>query len=48
MNDKPGFIKRTWIFLKSPSAKYSFIGIATIFFFTGIIFWGGFTHKSEI
>lgn len=47
MNNKPGFIKRTWVFLKSPSAKYSFIGIAAVFFFAGIIFWGGFNTAME-
>jgi len=47
MNDKPGFIKRTWTFLKSPSAKYSLIGIASVSFFAGIIFWGGFNTGME-
>jgi cytochrome c-type protein NapC len=47
MNDKPGFIRRTWIFLKSPSAKYSLIGIASVSFFAGIIFWGGFNTGME-
>ena len=47
MNNKPGFIKRTWAFLKQPSAKYSLIGIATVSFFAGIIFWGGFNTGME-
>lgn len=47
MDNKPGILKRTWIFLKSPSAKYSLIGIATVFFFAGIIFWGGFNTAME-
>ena len=47
MNNNPGFIKRTWTFLKKPSAKYSLIGIATVFFFAGIIFWGGFNTGME-
>lgn len=47
MDNKPGILKRTWTFLKSPSAKYSFIGIATVFFFAGIIFWGGFNTAME-
>jgi cytochrome c-type protein NapC len=47
MDNKPGILKRTWIFLKKPSAKYSLIGIATVFFFAGIIFWGGFNTAME-
>jgi cytochrome c-type protein NapC len=47
MYNKPGFIKRTWTLLKRPSAKYSLIGIATVFFITGIIFWGGFNTAME-
>lgn len=47
MDTKPGFIKRTWNFLKKPSAKYSVLAIATVFFFGGIIFWGGFNTAME-
>jgi cytochrome c-type protein NapC len=47
MDTKPGLIKRTWTFLKQPSAKYSVIAIATVFFFGGIIFWGGFNTAME-
>ena len=47
MNAKAGFIKRIWIFLKQPSTKYSVLGIATVFFFAGIIFWGGFNTAME-
>jgi cytochrome c-type protein NapC len=47
MDNKPGVLKRTWIFLKSPSAKYSLIGIVTVSFFAGIIFWGGFNTGME-
>jgi cytochrome c-type protein NapC len=39
---KPGFFRRTWAALRKPSAKYSLIGLLTVGFFTGIIFWGGF------
>lgn len=47
MDTKPGFIKRTWNFFKKPSAKYSVLAIATVFFFGGIIFWGGFNTAME-
>jgi len=47
MNDKPGFIKRTWNILKKPSTKYSLIGIASVSFIAGIIFWGGFNTGME-
>lgn len=47
MASKPGIFKRAWDFLKTPSAKYSFISIATVFFFAGIIFWGGFNTAME-
>ncbi len=47
MDNKAGFIKRTWTILKQPSAKYSLIGIATVSFFAGIIFWGGFNTGME-
>jgi cytochrome c-type protein NapC len=47
MDKKPGIIKRTWGFLKTPSAKYSVIGIGAISFFVGIIFWGGFNTALE-
>lgn len=47
MANKPGIFKRAWDFLKTPSAKYSFISIATVFFFAGIIFWGGLNTGME-
>jgi cytochrome c-type protein NapC len=47
MNKNPGFLKRTWMFFKQPSAKYSVLAIATVFFFGGIIFWGGFNTAME-
>ena len=47
MDTKPGLIKRTWNFFKKPSAKYSVLAIATVFFFGGIIFWGGFNTAME-
>jgi len=47
MEAKHGIIKRSWIFLKKPSSKYSVLAIATVFFFGGIIFWGGFNTAME-
>lgn len=47
MDGKPGVLKRTWTFLKRPSAKYSLIGIASISFIAGIIFWGGLNTGME-
>ena len=47
MDSKPGVLKRTWTFLKTPSAKYSLIGIASVSFIAGIIFWGGFNTGME-
>ena len=40
-------IKRTWDFLKTPSVKYSVLGIGTVCFIAGIIFWGGFNTAME-
>jgi cytochrome c-type protein NapC len=36
-----------WSTLKKPSAKYSLIGLLTVGFFGGIIFWGGFNTGME-
>jgi cytochrome c-type protein NapC len=47
MNDNPGFLKRFWQMLKRPSAKYSVLAIASVFFVGGIIFWGGFNTAME-
>ena len=47
MDTKPGICKRTWDFFRQPSAKYSVLAIATVFFFGGIIFWGGFNTAME-
>ena len=47
MDNKPGMLKRAWIFLKNPSAKYSVLGIGALCFFAGIIFWGGFNTAME-
>ncbi len=47
MDTKLGFIKRIWDFFKKPSAKYSVLAIATVFFIGGILFWGGFNTAME-
>ena len=47
MANKPGILKRAWRFLRQPSTKYSFIGITTVAFFVGILFWGGFNTAME-
>jgi cytochrome c-type protein NapC len=44
----PGAIKRCWIAVNRPSARYSFLAIAIVFFFAGIIFWGGFNTGMEM
>lgn len=47
MDSKAGILKRAWVFLKNPSAKYSVLAIGALFFFAGIIFWGGFNTVME-
>lgn len=47
MNNKPNILKRTWSFLKQPSAKYSLLTLLVVGFFSGIIFWGGFNTGME-
>ena len=48
MDDKPSSVfKRLWQVAKQPSTKYSVLSIATLFFFVGIIFWGGFNTAME-
>jgi len=36
-----------WAMLRRPSAKYSLLGLLTIGFFGGILFWGGFNTAME-
>jgi cytochrome c-type protein NapC len=47
--DKQQGSRRTrWLAaLRKPSTKYSFVGIASLFFALGIIFWGGFNTAIE-
>jgi cytochrome c-type protein NapC len=47
MENKTGILKRTWIFLKQPNAKYSLLTLLAVGFFAGIIFWGGFNTGME-
>lgn len=47
MDSNPGFLKRTWNFLKRPSAKYSLLTLIALGFFAGIVFWGGFHTALE-
>jgi cytochrome c-type protein NapC len=47
MDNKPGFLTRTWDILKRPSAKYSLLSLLVVGFFSGIIFWGGFNTGLE-
>ena len=45
--ESPGFPRRTWRFLTTPSARYSILGLLFVGFFAGIIFWGGFNTGLE-
>jgi cytochrome c-type protein NapC len=47
MDNKHRVLKSTWRFLSQPSAKYSVLAIGIIFFFAGILFWGGFNTAME-
>jgi cytochrome c-type protein NapC len=47
-NNQPGMVKRWWLALNRPSVKYSFLGIASVFFVGGIVFWGGFNTAMEM
>jgi cytochrome c-type protein NapC len=47
-NEKqPGALKRTWIALNRPSAKYSLLALLFVGFVSGIIFWGAFNTGME-
>ena len=43
----PGFIRRSWRFLRRPSAYWSLLTLLFAGFFSGIIFWGGFNTGME-
>jgi cytochrome c-type protein NapC len=42
-----GFVGRLWRFLSRPSAQFSVLAIASVFFVGGILFWGGFHTAME-
>jgi len=46
-SSNPGQNKSWWSVLKSPSAKYSLIGLLAFGFVSGIVFWGGFNTVLE-
>lgn len=44
---RPNMLKRCWLALKKPSAKYSLLTLLLAGFVGGIIFWGGFNTAME-
>jgi len=46
--DNPGMLKRFWISINKPSAKYSVLALGAVFFVFGILFWGGFHTGLEM
>ncbi len=46
-DEKPNALKRFWIALRKPSAKYSALTLLIVGVFWGIIFWGGFNTGME-
>ena len=47
-SSNPGTLRRLWIFLSSPSAKYSILALTSVSFVVGILFWGGFHTGLEM
>lgn len=47
-NNNPGLLRRMWRALARPSAKYSVVAIASVFFVVGVLFWGGFHTGLEM
>lgn len=45
---RPGFLRRVWRFIASPSGVFSLGMIATVGFVVGIMFWGGFHWALEM
>jgi cytochrome c-type protein NapC len=43
----PGFFRRSWRFLRKPSATWSLLTLLVVGFFGGIFFWGGFNTGME-
>ena len=48
MSETDGTLKRLWRFLSKPGAKYSLLGISSLSFVFGILFWGGFNTGMEM
>ncbi len=48
MSETDGMLKRLWRFLSKPSARYSLLGISSLSFVFGILFWGGFNTGMEM
>lgn len=46
-SNNPGVLKRCWLSLRKPSAKYSLLSLLLVGFFSGIFFWGGFNTAME-
>src|SRR5450631_3435478 len=44
---KPGVFRRSWRYVRRPSAKFSLLTLLVVGFFGGIIFWGGFNTGME-
>jgi len=44
---KPSALRRFVAFLRRPSAKYSLIGLLSVGFVSGILFWGGFNTAMD-
>ncbi|MCK6390677.1 MAG: NapC/NirT family cytochrome c [Azonexus sp.] len=45
--ENPGGLRGLWCKLRKPSVKYSLIGLLSVGFVSGIIFWGGFNTGME-
>jgi len=45
--ENPGVLRRTWRFLRRPSAKWSLLTLLVVGFAGGIVFWGGFHTALE-
>jgi cytochrome c-type protein NapC len=46
-SNNSGVLKRCWLHLRQPSAKYSLLFLLVVGFLGGIIFWGGFNTALE-
>jgi cytochrome c-type protein NapC len=46
-SEKTGWIRTIWRQLRRPSIKYSVLGILSVGFISGILFWGGYNTAME-